>query len=112
MSAKVVVAVGCATRNTAQEHDSCLFLRRLSYAVDNLFQYQFDDTFRLRYVRPDLLDLEPRRTQYILPLALRALFRCHAGHHGHVHLGCDDATSYVGEDKLVEQYLGVAWRHC
>ena len=62
MSAKVAVAVACGTWNIAREHYSCFLLERLWYAVDNLFQYHFDDTFRLRYVRPDLLDLQPHRT--------------------------------------------------
>ena len=75
-------------------------------------QGQLYDTLRLRHIRPDLLNFQPRRTYHLMPLPLRALGRCQTGHHSYINLSCDKATFLVGENELIEEDFGVAWRHC
>ena len=77
-----------------------------------LFQAQLYDTLRLLHIRPDLLDLEPRRPYHLMPLPLWPLGCCQAGHHSDINLGCDYTTSLIGQDEFIEEDLGIAWHHC
>ena len=78
----------------------------------SLLQDQLYDTLRFRQMRPDLLNFQPRAIHHLVPLTLRALGRYQTDHHSQIYLGCNQATALVGENELIEDNFGIAWRHC
>lgn len=82
------------------------------YYCASLSQGQLDDTLGLQHIRPDLLNLQPRRTNQLMPPFLRTLGRCATGYQSYINLGRDDATSVVRENQLAENDLGIVRRHC